>query len=255
MRWFIPVLQLFVASASVSNIIRFRMDNLLLEAATALDYATLAALAAIIVLTAGVLVLCWRMTVLSLPHVGVAALLVGVTALSGFVPQVVETHRRAAEQAARQAEKQHWDEAFVRELLGWVDDVDKRAASAHRFASEQAWVFLDCISHAGYWNEGPAPFSVQALMLLRKALAAGLIDVNANVPGHSLKDMTPRPLFLQFYKERIEPLRYALSKQDWEIMRLLATNGADLSLPDAAPLVADLAKNPVPGPGRFIELK
>jgi hypothetical protein len=38
-------------------------------------------------------------------------------------------------------------------------------------------------------------------------------------------------------------------------MRLLAAGGADLALPDAALLVADLAKTVVPGPSRFVSLK
>jgi hypothetical protein len=77
------------------------------------------------------------------------------------------------------------------------------------------------------------------------------------VQGRRLSDTAPRPLFLQFYKESVEPFgrTSALAAQDWAIMQLLAAAGADLSQSDATPLVADLAKTGVPGAGRFIELR
>jgi len=250
-RWPMTILQLVVASASVFNVIRFRLDNLLIERAVELDRLTVAALAAVAVFTAAALVLCWRVTVLSPPRAGLALLLVGLTALSGFVPGIMESRVLAAEQVARKVEQQHRDQAFARELLQWTADIDRRVAAAHPLEAEQAWAFLDCVSSAGYRDDGAVPPSAQALDLLRRALVSGLIDVNATVRGHRLKDPISRPLFLQFYKERVEPLRYALARQDWEIMRLLATNGADLSLSDTA----DLEKTVVPGPSRFVSLR
>jgi hypothetical protein len=255
MRWPLTILQLLAVWASLFNVICFRLDNLLLERAAELDRLTLATLAVAAALTAAVLVLCWRGTVLSLPRAGLAVLLVVLTALSGFVPGIIESHIRAAEHVARKAEQQDRDQAFARELLQWTTDIDRRVAAAHPLEPEQAWALLDCVTSAGYRDDGAAPPSAQALDLLRRALAARLIDVNATVPGHRLKDPTSRPLFLQFYKERVEPLRYALARQDWEIMRLLATNDADLSLPAAAPLIADLEKTVVPGPSRFVSLR
>ncbi|MCP3466898.1 hypothetical protein [Bradyrhizobium sp. CCGUVB23] len=255
MRWLLTILQLLVALASAFNIIRFRLDNLLLERAAELDRLTLAGLAVAAVSTAAVLVLCWRVTALTPPRAGLGLVLIGLTALCGVVPGMIESRVRAVEQATRKAEQQQRDDAFARELFQWTADVDRRAAAAQPLEPAQAWAFLDCIATAGYRDEGANPPSSQALELLRRALAAGLIDVNAVVPGHHLNEPVARPLFLQFYAERIAPLRYALARQDWEIMRLLAAGGADLALPDAAPLVADLAKTVVPGPSRFVSLK
>ncbi|MCP3469488.1 hypothetical protein NLM33_03990 [Bradyrhizobium sp. CCGUVB1N3] len=255
MRWLIPLLQLLVASASVFNVIRFRLDNLLIERAAELDRLTLAGLAVTAVSTTAVLALCWRVTALTLPRAGLSLVLIGVTALSGVMPGIIESRVRAVEHATRIAEQQQRDDAFARELIQWTADVDRRAAAAQPLEPEQAWAFLDCIASAGYRYEGADPPSARAIELLRRALAAGLIDVNALVPGHHVKEPVARPLFLQFYKERVEPLRNALARQDWEIMRLLAAGGADLSLPDAAPLAADLAKTVVAGPSRFVSLK
>ncbi|WP_128967183.1 hypothetical protein [Bradyrhizobium guangdongense] len=254
MRWPLPALQIVVAFASAFNVIRFRLDNLLLEGAAELDHLTLAALVTIAVLTAAVLALCWRVPAATTRGTTLALVLVALTALSGFVPQTVQKERRTAEHVASQAQAERREQTFAREMQGWADDIDKRIAGPHPLEPDQAWAFLDAVSSAGYRDDGPNPLSARALELLQKALAAELLDVNAEVPGHRLKDPTARSLFLQFYKERIEPLRYSLAKQDWEIMRLLATR-AELLQPDAAPLVADLKKTMVPGPSRFISLK
>jgi ArsR family transcriptional regulator, arsenate/arsenite/antimonite-responsive transcriptional repressor len=91
-------------------------------------------------------------------------------------------------------------------------DEERREENSAANGAEQAWAFLDCVTSAGYRDDGAVPPSAQALDLLRRALVSGLIDVNATVRGHRLKDPISRPLFLQFYKERVEPLRYALAR-------------------------------------------
>lgn len=188
MRWLLTILQLLVALASAFNIIRFRLDNLLLERAAELDRLTLAGLAVAAVSTAAVLVLCWRVTALTPPRAGLGLVLIGLTALCGVVPGMIESRVRAVEQATRKAEQQQRDDAFARELFQWTADVDRRAAAAQPLEPAQAWAFLDCIATAGYRDEGANPPSSQALELLRRALAAGLIDVNAVVPGHHLNE-------------------------------------------------------------------
>jgi hypothetical protein len=254
MRWSILVLQLLVAFASLINIVGFRLDNLLRNGPVDLDRLTLAALAAVVILTSEVLILCRRKAVLTPWRVAIAVPLVLLTALSGFVPRSVDAYARAAEQAARDADQQQRYQAVARELRERADDVEQRASQARPFNPEQAWAFLDFTSSTVYFDEGSGPLSQQALELLRKALASRLIDVNAGVRGHRANDLIARPLFLQFYRERIAPLRNELVRQDWEIMRLLASAGADLTLPDAAPLVADLAKTAIPSPPRVIRL-
>ncbi|TPQ38919.1 hypothetical protein C2U70_07905 [Bradyrhizobium guangdongense] len=255
MRLPILVLQLLVASASVFNVIRFRLDNLLVERGAEFDRLALAGLAGAALSTAAVLVLCWRVTALSLPRAGLALVLIGLTALSGVAPGMIESRIRAGEHATREVEHQQREDAFARELAQWTAEIDRRTAMAQPLEPAQAWSFVDCIASAGYRDQGANPPSAQALELMRRALAAGLIDVNAAVQGRRPADRAPRPLFLQFYAERVAPVRNVLARQDWEIMRLLAAGGADLALPDAAPLVADLAKTVVPGPSRFVSLK
>ncbi|WGD55567.1 hypothetical protein QA641_17780 [Bradyrhizobium sp. CB1650] len=254
MRWLIPALQMVIAFASAFNVIRFRLDNLLIEGATELDRLTLSALVAIAVLTTAVLTLCWRVPAIMPRRAALALLMVALSSVCGFVPQTLQKQRRTEEYVASRAREEHRDNVLVSELRWWAEDIDKRIAASHPLEPDQAWALLDAVSSAGHRDDGPNSPSAQALELLQMAIAAGLIDVNADVPGHRLKDPIARPLFLQFYMERIEPLRYSLARQDWEIVRLLASS-AELSRPDAAPLLADLKKTVVPGPSRFISLK
>lgn len=106
MRLPILVLQLLVAAVSVFNVIRFRLDNLLVERGAELDRLALAGLAMTAIATAAVLVLCWRATALSLPRAGLALVLIGLTALSGVAPGMIESRVRAVEDGTREAEHQ-----------------------------------------------------------------------------------------------------------------------------------------------------
>jgi 4-amino-4-deoxy-L-arabinose transferase-like glycosyltransferase len=253
-RWFITNMQLIAVLLSVANVVRFRLQNLMIERSAELDRLALLALAIAAAATVAGLFTCWRRGSLSRVRGLAAVLLMALTVAAGFMPDMVESRLLAADRSAGEAERLQRDQAFARELRDWTSEIDRRIANHAPLPPEQAWAFLDCVSTAGYRDEGDAPPSSRAIAVLQKALGAGLIDVNAGVPSHRAKDPEARPLALQFYRERIEPLRRVLARQDWEIMRLLAQNGADLSSPEAAPLVEDLGRRVVPGPSRYISL-
>ncbi len=256
MRWSLPALQTLVAAASAFNVVSFRLQELMTPQSAELDRLAAAALAAIVLLCFGMIVI-WRYAgALRGLSAGVAVAILLLTAVSGFAPRMVWAHREAMVETERLAEDRRSSEAFASELREWTDQINANAATHRPLSAEQAWAFVDFAGRAGRYDDGTDPPSAQALALLRKALAADILDVNASVQGGRLNDTAPRPLFLQFYKERIEPLRHinALAAQDWAIMQLLAAAGADLSQSDAAPLIADLAKTGVPGAGRFIGL-
>jgi len=257
MRRLCLILQLVTAIGGAVAAVSFRLQNLLSPHGAELDHLVIAAVVAIAVLSVGA-VLLWRNgAIAGRARLGVSGVLIALTVLCGFVPGAVEAHRQATVEAARQLDDQRREQAFARELREWTDQVDGDVATLRPFTAEQAWAFVNFVSRAGRYDDGPTPPSAQALALLRKALISGRIDVNAPVQGVRPSDTAPRPLFLQFYKEQVEPVRRAttLPEQDWTIMRLLATSGANLSRPDAAPLAADLTRTVVPGAGRFVSLR
>ncbi len=251
------VLQLLAAAASAVVVVSFRQQELLAPQTAELDHLAEAALAAIVLLSVGAIV-AWRYTGASRRlSIAVSAVIVALTVLSGFAPHLIRAHQRAVAEAARAAEDRHRDEALALELRTWTATIDDNAAIARPLTAEQAWEFVNLVSRAGRYDDRPDSFPAQALALLHKALAEKILDVNAAVQGRRLSDTAPRPLFLQFYREQIEPAGRVktLQAQDWAIMKLLAEAGADLSRPDAAPVIADLGKTEVPGPGRFIGLR
>ena len=251
------VLQLLAAAAGVFLVVSFRLQELLAPQSAELDRLAEVALAAIVLLSIGMIVILRFAPELRRLSIAVSVAILALTILTGVAPRLLWTHRRAAIEAARLDEARRRDEAFAQELRTWAATIDANAGSARRLTAEQAWALVNVVSVAGHYDDGANPFSSQALALLRKALAANIVDVNLGVQGKRASDAAPRPLFLQFYKEQIEPAGRVktLAAQDWTIMKLLAGNGADLARPDAAALVADLAKTEVPGPGRFIGLR
>lgn len=257
MRWSLLLIQVLVAAASAINVVAFRLQNLLAPQSAELDNSVILALAAIVALSAVAVLASRHGRATRAMRAGITVTAIVLTVAAGFAPRLIEAHRQAAAEAARLAEDQRREQAFVRQLREWTDEVDGRAAALRPFAPEQAWAFVDFVSRAGRRSDGPDAPSAQALALLRKALQAKIIDVNGQVQGARFSDLSPRPLFLQFYKEHVEPVRRAtaITAQDWAIMRELAAAGADLSLADAAPLVADLSKTPAPGAAQFIGLR
>ncbi len=251
------VLQLLAAVAGVALVVSFRLQELLAPQSAELDHLAEAALAAIVLFSLGLIVLSRLAHVPRGPSIGVRVVILALTVLSGLAPQILWAQHQAAIEVARLDEARRRDEAFALELWTWQATIDDAATAARPLAAEQAWNLVNFVSVAGHYDDGPNPFSSQALALLRKALAARILDVNVSVQGKRSSDTAPRPLFLQFYEEQIEPAGRVktLAAQDWAIMKLLAANGADLSQPEAAVLVADLAKTEVPGPGRFIGLR
>jgi hypothetical protein len=257
MRRIFFILQLLAGMTSAVLVVWFRLDELMAPQSAELDHLAEAALAAIVLLSVGMIVV-WRLAGAS-HRISIAAgiAILALTVVSGFAPRLLWDQRQAAIEAARVAEDRRRDEAFALELRTWTATIDDSAAAARPLTAEQAWEFVNLVSRAGYYDDGPNPLATQALALLHKALAAKILDVNLMVQGRRPSDNAPRPLFLQFYKEQIEPAGRVktLPAQNWEIMKSLAANGADLSRHDAAPLVADLAKTEVPGVGRFIGLR
>ncbi len=247
-------LQLLAAVASAFVVVWFRLQELLTPQSAELDHLAEAALAAIVLLSLAMVAI--SRLAFSSHGFGIAVRvgILALTVLSGFGPHILRAPRKAALEAAHLADERRLDEAFLREVETWRMTIDHDAAAARPLTAEQAWEFIDLVSRAGYCNDPPP---AQALALLRQALAAKILDVNVMVQGRRRSDTAPRPLFLQFYKERVEPLGRirALPAQDWAIMKSLAANGADLTLPDAAPLVADLARTEVSGPWRYIGLQ
>jgi hypothetical protein len=258
MRVMLFTLQLLVAGASVANIFFFRVGNMFAPRISESEPVIQGAMVALMLLTAAMWFACWRgqWPPRRAKLMGLVSIL-ALTVLAGFTPRLVAERREAVVAAERAEDNRRFEEDFAHELQRWAARVDALASGRQAFAGEEAWAFFKFVVNSDLSYRGLADHRAEAIALLQRALADKSLDPNVPVQGARRSDTTPRPLFLQFYAESIEPGRRvnAVRADDWQMMQVLAANGVDLARPDAAALVGDLAKTAVPGPGRFVTLR
>jgi hypothetical protein len=256
---FIPIaLQALVAIASIMNVLGHLLSNLMDPRRPTSQPEIIGAVASILLLTGVCVYICrrsgWPLTRRKWIWLGVISVL---TALAGFAPQQVKIYRDAERQAAQAQENQQYEEAFLRQLRAWEVKVESLVGSLDTLGGSEAFDLVKFVARSDLTYRGLADHRPEAFALLNKALVGKALDPNVLVKGVRPVDVEPRPLFLQLYVETIEIGHRinAIDAIDWQIMQVLAANGADLSRPDAAALRADLAKNVVPTVGKFIRLQ
>ena len=245
MRIALIIVQIVVAALSLANIVLFSLDNLL---ATNQPTTTInIAFAAIFALTVAGIAVGWKAGTPRAP----ALLFIILTVAAGFAPRVVARYEAEAAIRLRAQEDRRAAEGVQDDLGRWTAEVDARMAAHKALTGVEAWAMLDAVRTAVLRDRGP-----EAIALLQKAIEGKVLDPNTPVQGKRPVDTAPRPLFLQFYKEAVEPGRRvnALRAADWQLMQILA-QGADLTHPDAAALATDLRKTPRSGVGEFITLE
>jgi hypothetical protein len=181
---------------------------------------------------------------------------IALTLLAGILPSAVEQAIRYQEEQAERAETRTLETRLIADLDARKRDVEARIALRRPYAPQDALDFVTLsVRGTDLSYRSGADRSDAALAILQRALEGKLVDPNAMVKGPRPVDTAPEPLFIHFYKAWVprkpDRLVDALS---WRAMKLLAANGADLSLPEAVPLVEDLRKTEKPAFGRYFEL-
>jgi len=247
MRITLVVVQVVVAALSVANIVHYSLDNLL---STQQPTTTInAAVAAIFALTIAGIAVGWKAGTPYAPALLLLCIL--VTTAAGFAPRVVARYEAEAALRLRAQEERRADQGLQDDLGRLSADVDARIAAQRTLTGAEAWALLDVVRTAVLRDRGP-----EASALLQKAIGSKVLDPNTPVQGKRPVDIVARPLFLQFYKETVEPGQrvHALRASDWKLMQILA-EGADLRHPEAAALATELRKTPKPGVSGFITLE
>ncbi len=251
MRITLLVVQIVVAALSLANIVHFGLDNLLApnQPTTVIN----TSLAAIFASTLAGIGIAWKARTPRAP--ALLILFIVVTAAAGFAPRLVARQEAEVATRHRAQEERRADQSSQDELGRWTAEVDARTATHRALTGIEAWALLDVIRTAVLRDSGPAGRGPDAIALLQKAISDKVLDPNTPVQGKRPVDTAPRPLFLQFYKEAIEPAQraHALRAADWQLMLILA-RGADLTSPESTALAADLGKTPKPAVGEFITL-
>jgi hypothetical protein len=240
MKWWPPALLLLGAAASVCNLFVLFLENLMSPGWSIHEPLALRTLAAIVVMTLAGLVL-----PLALGVGRARPWLLVLTALvvaAGFVPRVVvaEANReRAAEAAQRARESEAKREA---DIAARQRDVETRIAASRAYSPDEAWAFVNFVMNLGYQD---AKTRSPAVAALQQALEGKLIDPNAMVKGRYANDR-PEPLFVHYHGWIRQVPERSVMAHHWQIMLLLVRGGADLSVPEAARVAADLRKTATP---------
>lgn len=182
-------------------------------------------------------------------------LVVAAMAVAGVAPML--TDRLLVYRDATQAEAERVQAARLLhdEEERRAKDVAERVAAHRAYGPDEAFGLLWLVGRAaGSGGEGP-----RAMETLRSALAVGLIDPNGRLTKGA-PSVVGQPLYVGFHTLFIAPAPGApvrtFEAVDWEILKLLAASGADLSLPGGAAVAADLKRRPVlDAGGRFMHLE
>ena len=169
---------------------------------------------------------------------------------AGVMPSVVYTIERRAQadraDARQSAENARHDAKARSRIENRTRDLEERLAANRPYAEPDAQDALEFVNEVSYVDLrylGLPDRSPVMLDLLKRALAAKLIDPNIMVKGPRPVDVLPEPLFLQVYRADIRPHPdAAVQPRPWEIFKLLVASGADLALAPGHPIAEDLAK-------------
>jgi hypothetical protein len=172
------------------------------------------------------------------------------TLVAGVAPIVVYQVDRFVDDlrgaAGRREENARHDANALAQISNRTRDVEARLAEKRPYTGADAQDALEFVHEVSYVDLsylGLPDRSDVMFELLKRALAAKLIDPNVMVKGARPVDVKPEPLFLQYYRTDIRPYPKARVRLlHWEVFKLLAASGADLSLAPGFPIAEDLAK-------------
>jgi hypothetical protein len=184
--------------------------------------------------------------------------IMAATLLAGLVPWAADAARHYADVQADLRESRRIEAEFLDKLAAQRREVAARIAEKRPFTPEQAFDFLWFVSGSDLSYRSLPDYSADALALLQQALDGKIIDPNGRVTAGPYPRLNGLPLFLYFYRSWVKPGidANALRIKEWDLLMTIVRAGADLSLPEADALNADLRKTPVPGASEtFIRLR
>ena len=232
-------LQLAAAGLGLTAVVLFFLGNLLQPTRDATQIAFYVAVTAILLLTVAAVTLAIRERA-GTSYTPALAVMMVLTVLAGFLPAVVENQMRERDFAARRAEDREIDGDLMNRLGARQRDVAARIADHRAFTPQEALDLVVFVDGADLRYRGLADHSPEAFALLAQALDARLIDVNGEVEPDRRRKPGAMPLFLYYYGIRV--FNGEARPNEWKMLDMLVAHGADLTRPEAKPLIDDLAR-------------
>ena len=251
MQWRLGGLLLIAGAASAFNIIWLRLEHLM-DPRWHGDSQLQIALIAIAVVTIAGLVLTFKLAAPK-PWVFAATALIVV---AGFVPRAIDAYDESQARAAQRVTDLAYEAKLLADLAERKQDIEARIAARRPYTPDEAEAFIELVRHSNLISRGLADHSAVAMALLQRALQAQVFDTNAPVKNRFQAGAPPLPLFLALYRMIRQVPERPVEARDWKILLLLTGHGADLSLPGAEPVAADLRKTATPVfNGVYLDLK
>jgi hypothetical protein len=253
----ILIAQLVAGLVGVGLVFVSFLDEIMGPSFAAADRARILALIVIAALTAAVVVPVVKRRAVPLVAVCVAIVLtLAAGAWPIYVYDKAKTEAKARSEAQRFAEAAAQDVKALARIEARTRDVESRLAGRRPYAGQEALAFVNEVSYVDLRYLGLSDRSATMRALLKRAFEEKLLDPNVMVKGPRPVDVNPEPLFLHYYRADIRPYPTAqISIRNWETLKLLVANGADLTLDGARPLAEDLQKPVVPeSSGRYFHL-
>lgn len=251
MKWRLVGLLLVAAVASAFNIVWLRLEHLM-DPRWQLDSQLLIALIAIAVVTVTGLVLTFKLAAPK-PWVFAATALIVV---AGLVPRAIDAYDKSQARAEQAVADRVFEAKLLSEIETRKQDVEARIAARRPYTPDEAEAFIEFVRQSNLTYRGRADHSAVAMALLQRALQGKVFDPNAPVKNRFKAGAPPLPLFLAFYRMIRQAPERPVETREWKILLLLTGHGADLSLPGAEPVAADLGKTATPVfNGVYLDLK
>jgi hypothetical protein len=254
MRWVWAAVLVIVAAVSAFSAFVIVVGNMMTPGGHRYDQLALIAIVTILALTVGGLLLAFKIQPATSGRwlAGATVLVVAVAS----VPHVVDWRWKAERAAQITAEQRAYQAEFLADLEVCKQDVEARIGARRIYTPEEADAFVAFVRRSNLaYVQGPDHMPA-AMAMLQRALETKILDPNAPVQDWVMPSIGRVPLYLRLHRELRQAPERSVLTQDWNILLLLVANGADLSVPRAEPVTADLRKTAVPlYNGLYLDLK
>lgn len=252
MKWWLGGLLIAAAAASAFNVVSLRLEHLMDPRWGSRDVQLLIALIVIGVAMIAGLAFVFKLAEPARWAIAAAMLIVA----TGFAPRAILAYDESQADAARAVADRAYEVKLVADLETRKQDIEARIAARRSYTPAEAEDFVEFVRRSNLVYLGLSDHSPVAMSLLQRALEGKIFDPNVPVKNKLRAGAPPVPLFLEFYRTIRQVPERPVDARDWKILLLLTNNGADLSVPGAEPVAADLRKSATPVfNGVYYELK
>ena len=252
MKWWLGGLLLIAGLASAFNVVSLRLEHLMDPRWGARDIQLYIALIVIGVVAVIGLVAAFKLAA-PLPWVIAAAVLM---VAAGYVPRAIYSYDQSQVLAAQAVANRAYEAKLLADLEARKQDVEARIAARRIYTGEEAEAFIELVRHSNLIYMNLPDRSEAARALMERALQGKVFDSNVPVKNRFKAGAPPLPLFIAFHRMIRQVPERTVETREWKILLLMTGNGADLSLPGAEAVVADLRKTATPVfDGLYLELK